>query len=184
MHDNRINGGVDDATGPGGPTRRSVRFEQSAEIRIGASNRKQGWEVKLPSLIRWLSALLCAVFALSFGLFVWDELGHASKSQTATAVSGTPVTITRDAHGRIVGAAPAGWRVQLDRVNDRLTGPGEAVASHISAAPSPWAMRGFALVFGVLVFGFAMRMGASWLQSSSLGRRPVEQTTGFTPGYR
>lgn len=140
--------------------------------------------MKLPSLIRWISALLCAVFALSFGLFVWDELGHASKSQTAVAVSGTPVTVTRDSHGRIVSAAPAKWRVQVDRVNDRLTGPGEDVASHLSASPSPWAIRGFALVFGVLVFGFAMRMGASWLESSSFGRKPTEHTTGFTPGYR
>lgn len=184
MHDNRNNGGVDGATGPEDPTRWSIRFEQSAEIRIGVSNRKQGWEVKLPSLIRWISALLCAVFALSFGLFVWDELGHASNSQSTTAVSGTPVTVARDAHGRIVGATPAEWRVQIDRVNDKLTGPGEDVASHLSAAPSPWAIRGFALIFGVLVFGFAMRMGATWLESSSPGRRPIEQASKLTPGYR
>lgn len=140
--------------------------------------------MKLPSLIRWISALLCAVFALSFGLFVWDEMGHASNSQTTTAVSGTPVTVARDAHGRIISAAPPEWRVQIDRVNDKLTGPGEGVASHLAAAPSPWATRGFALIFGVLVFGFAMRMGATWLESSSTGRGPIEQSSKLTPGYR
>lgn len=141
--------------------------------------------MKLPSLIRWTSACVCAVVALSFAAFVWDELGTASTAQSVTAVSGTPVAVTRDAHGRIVGEPPARWRYELDRVNDTLTAPGEDVARHISAAPSPWAMRGFALIFGVLVFGFALRMGANWAESTRfMQRQPLERETGFTPGYR
>lgn len=141
--------------------------------------------MKLPSLIRWISAVACAVFALSFGMFVWDELGTASTTQTVKATYGTPAVVTRDAHGRIIGEPPARWRYEIDSLSDRLTAPGEDFASHIAATPSPWAMRGFALIFGVLVFGFGLRMGANWVESSRfMQRRPIDPETGFTPGYR
>lgn len=46
-------------------------------------------------------------------------------------------------------------------------------------------MRGFALIFGMLVFGFALRMGANWAESTRfMQRQPLERETAFTPGYR
>ncbi|MGB0872155.1 MAG: hypothetical protein ACPHCI_06885 [Solirubrobacterales bacterium] len=139
--------------------------------------------MKLPSLIRWISAVACAVFAISFGVFVWDELGAASDGQKAK-ISGTPTTITRDTHGRMVSDVPAPrWRFELDRFNDMLTAPGESVARQAATVPSPWTIRGFALIFGVIVFGFGLRFGANWLERAGSGRR-ADPVTGFTPGYR
>ncbi len=140
--------------------------------------------MKLPSLIRWISAVACAVFALSFGVFVWDELGAASDGQKAK-ISGTPTTIARDAHGRMISDGTARWRLELDRFNDALTAPGERVAHQVATVPSPWTIRGFALIFGVIVFGFGLRFGANWLERAGSGRgRHSDSVTGFTPGYR
>lgn len=141
--------------------------------------------VKLPELIRWASIVLCAAFALSFTLFAWDELGSASAEQSSSAAGDRVKTVERDAHGRPIAEVPAKWRYELDRFSDRLTAPGESAARHLSANPSPWALRGLSLVFGILVFGIALRFVASWLIGTSPARqRRGGSTGGFTPRFR
>jgi hypothetical protein len=109
---------------------------------------------------------------VSFGLFFWDELGTASDQQTQLAANGSSVGVTRDAHGRVTTVTPTAPRTRLDQINDTLTSPGEGVAKHITPTPSPWALRGLALVFGLLVFGVGLRLLAGFIENTKF--RPDE----------
>lgn len=130
--------------------------------------------MSVPTLIRWISAILCATMVVSFGLFFWDELGSASKQQTQLAANGASIVVTRDIHGRVNTIPPTKPRMRLDQINDTLTSPGEGIARHISATPSPWALRGLALVFGLLVFGVGMRLLAGFIERTKFRQEEIQ----------
>lgn len=115
-------------------------------------------------LIRIVSILLTAVVVVSFGLFVWDELGSASKRQAAQATpGGQSVANVRDSHGRLAASENGKFRTNLDKVNDAITSPGESVGRKIGN-DEPWAMRGLAFIFGLLVFLVGLRLLGSWIE--------------------
>lgn len=128
--------------------------------------------MNVSGLLRVVSILLSAVIAISFGLFVWDELGSASKNQAQIASkSGDQVLIVRDEHGRITSDENGKIRVNLDKANDVLTSPGESIGKNAGDG-GPWAMRGAAFFFGMFVFLLGLRLLASWIEMSG----PASQT--------
>lgn len=132
----------------------------------------------LSQLIRIASLAVTAVIAVSFGLFVWDELDTASKQQLQLSTpSGVVQTTSRDAHGRLVKAEESKFRTRLDQVNDTLTSPGESIGNKVGDG-NPWTMRGLALIFGLLVFLVLPRLLADWLE------RGAPATTARGPGRR
>ncbi|MBJ7458244.1 MAG: hypothetical protein JHD02_03555 [Thermoleophilaceae bacterium] len=120
----------------------------------------------LSGLIRVVSIVLSAIVAVSFGMFVWDELGSASKRQALLAAGAGPqVTSTRDAHGRLAAAENGKPRLNLDKANDALTSPGESIGKKFGDN-HPWAMRGAAFLFGILAFLLGLRLLASWIETN------------------
>lgn len=137
-------------------------------------------------LIRIASIVLTAVVAVSFGMFVWDELGSASKNQANLASpTGQQVIIARDIHGRLLSEENGKVRVKLDQANDSLTSPGEAIGKKVGNGNS-WTMRGFAFIFGMLVFLVGLRLLASWVEmhGSPGGRTQQGPQQGYTAGTR
>ncbi|MBJ7331755.1 MAG: hypothetical protein JHC95_17805 [Solirubrobacteraceae bacterium] len=140
------------------------------------------------ALIRLVSILLTAIVVISFGLFVWDELGSASKSQTQlAAANGMQVANVRDTHGRLAVDENGKLRVNLDKANDALTSPGESIGKKFSGG-NAWALRGAAFLFGMLVFLLGLRVLASWIEMSgpASGSLPTQGGRGgeFTAGSR
>lgn len=127
--------------------------------------------MSVAGLIRIISLAFCAVVLASFVLFAVDELGQASAD--ASAASATAVT--RDAHGRMLQSKPT-WRIKIDQAADAVTSPGERVAAQLSPTPSPWASRGFAMLFGIIVFGIGLRFLASYYEKSTFGRDDTPYT--------
>lgn len=143
--------------------------------------------MNVSGLLRVVSILLSAIVAVSFGLFVWDELGSASKQQAQLASSGgVQAAVVRDQHGRLNADENGKLRVNLDKANDVITSPGESIGKNVGDG-SPWAMRGLAFFFGMLVFLLGLRLIAAWIEMSG----PASQTgpqrgsqDGFTAGSR
>lgn len=143
--------------------------------------------MNVSGLLRIASILLSAIVAISFGLFVWDELGSASKQQAELATSGpVAATMTRDPHGRLTSDENGKLRVNLDKANDAITSPGESIGKNVGDG-NAWAMRGAAFFFGMLVFLLGLRAIAAWIEMKG----PVSQTgaqrgpqDGFTAGSR
>jgi hypothetical protein len=143
----------------------------------------------IAGLIRVVSIILTAVVAISFGLFVWDELGAASRNQVAlTAPDGRQVYGMRDPHGRLASDQPSKIRVKLDELNDTLTSPGESIGRKVGGG-AEWPMRSLAFIFGMFVFLVGLRLLAGWVE----GQRPTTTQApppqqggppGYTPGYR
>jgi hypothetical protein len=121
--------------------------------------------MSVAGLIRIISLAFCAVVFASFVLFAVDELGQASADASAAA----PAAVARDAHGRMVQSNPI-WRVKIDEAADAITSPGENVAAQLSPTPSPWSQRGFALIFGMVVFGLGLRLLASYYEKSAFAQ--------------
>lgn len=122
--------------------------------------------MSVSGIIRLISVLLTAIVAISFGLFVWDELGSASKNQTQlTTPNGQKTVAVRDAHGRITADENGKPRMNLDKANDALTSPGESIGAKLGDN-GPWAMRGAAFLFGIIVFLIGLRLLASWIEMS------------------
>lgn len=121
--------------------------------------------MSVAGLIRIISLAFCTVVFASFVLFAVDELGQASADASAASAA----VVTRDAHGRMVQSNPI-WRVKIDQAADAVTAPGEKVAAQLSPNPSPWASRGFALIFGMVVFGLGLRLLASYYEKSNFAR--------------
>lgn len=143
--------------------------------------------MNVSGLLRIASILLSAIVAVSFGLFVWDELGSASKQQAQLAISGgTQVAVVRDTHGRLTADENGKLRVNLDKANDAITSPGESIGKKVGDS-NAWAMRGAAFVFGMLVFLIGLRALAAWIEmsgpASSVGPQRGPQD-GFTAGSR
>lgn len=138
-------------------------------------------------LIRIASLVLTAVVAISFGLFVWDELGSASKSQVNLASPSQAVTVSpRDAHGRLLSSENSKIRIKLDQANDSITSPGESIGKKIGNN-NPWTMRGLAFLFGMAIFLVGLRLLASWVEMHSGTPRPNYQHNtqqGYTAGSR
>jgi hypothetical protein len=136
--------------------------------------------------IRVLSLVLTAIVVVSFGMFVWDELGTASKSQAQLATaSGIQSGYTRDVHGRIVVAAPSKIREKIDKANDTITSPGESIGKKVGQG-NEWAMRGLAFIFGIALFLIGLRMLASWMElDGSPSGQVVQRGRGsYTAGSR
>lgn len=121
--------------------------------------------MSVAGLIRIISLAFCAVVLASFVLFAVDEMGQASADASAASAA----VVTRDTHGRMVQDNPT-WRVKIDQASDAVTSPGERLAASMSPTPSPWASRGFALLFGMIVFGIGLRLLASYYEKSAFGR--------------
>lgn len=137
-------------------------------------------------LIRIASILLTALVAVSFGLFVWDELGSASKNQVNIASSANAAVVTtRDAHGRIQADENSKIRIKLDEANDAITSPGESIGKKVGNG-NPWSMRGLAFIFGMLVFLVGLRLLASWVELHGDPAPPVQRNPqqSYTAGYR
>jgi hypothetical protein len=144
--------------------------------------------MNVSSLIRFVSIILTAVVVLSFGLFVWDELGSASKGQAAlTTPNGQPVAEVRDTHGRDTASENGTFRIKLDSVNDAITSPGEAIGRKTSNG-QPWVMRFMAFIFGILVFLIGLRFLATWIGMSGPAPGSTAPTQGrggqYTAGSR
>lgn len=141
----------------------------------------------LAGLIRIASLALTAVIVVSFGLFVWDELDTASRTQLQMASpSGVVAVNGRDAHGRLTKPDQSKFRTKLDQVNDTLTSPGEEIGDKIGDG-NPWTMRGFALIFGLLIFLVGPRMLADWTERGTPaggGAKPRDPNAAYTPGSR
>jgi NhaP-type Na+/H+ or K+/H+ antiporter len=138
----------------------------------------------MSSAIRIVSKVICLVLILSFGMFVIDELTAASKHQSAVADQTATAVVTRDVHGREINPDQTKVRMELDRVNDTLTQPAEKLVTSSSGTTSPWIQRAVPFLLGLLIFGLALHMLASWLELSRSGDSPVDPNAGFTPGYR
>ncbi len=121
-------------------------------------------------LIRIISTLLTVLVIVSYGLFMYDELGTASKNQTSVAANGAAVAVTRDQHGRMTGPETSKARLKIDQVNDAITSPGESIGNTLGKS-NEWAMRTMALIFGLLVFGLGGQLLASYIEKSSVGNR-------------
>ena len=122
--------------------------------------------MNVSGLIRIVSILLTAVVVVSFGMFAWDELGSASKSQAALAgPGGQAVVSARDMHGRLAASENGKARVNIDKVNDAITSPGESIGRKTGNG-NIWAMRGLAFIFGMLVFLIGLRLLASYVEMS------------------
>jgi hypothetical protein len=143
--------------------------------------------MNVSGLIRIVSILLTAAVAVSFGLFVWDELGSASKNQAQLATPGAVQTVSvRDVHGRLSPEQNSKIRVNIDRVNDAITSPGESIGRKTGQG-NPWAMRGLAFIFGILVFLVGLRLLAGWIEMSgpaSAKVTPHNPRDGYTAGSR
>lgn len=143
--------------------------------------------MNVSGLIRVVSILLSAIVVVSFGLFVWDELGSASKAQAAlTTPSGQPIANVRDTHGRLTADENGMLRINLDKVNDAITSPGESIGRKTGSG-SPWAMRGLAFLFGFAVFLIGLRLLASWIEMSgptSSTIAPQGRGSAYTSGSR
>jgi predicted small integral membrane protein len=143
--------------------------------------------MNISGLIRLVSILLTAIVVISFGMFVWDELGSASKNQTQLAsASGERVLSVRDLHGRLAVTENTTLRVDLDRANDMITGPGESIGRKFGNSEA-WAMRGAAFFFGLLVFLVGLRLLAGYIEMSgpaSGSVAPRNPQDGFTAGSR
>jgi hypothetical protein len=145
--------------------------------------------MNVSGILRLASILLTAIIAISFGLFVWDELGSASKAQTQLATkSGGQIITVRDEHGRINSDENGKIRVNLDKANDAITAPGESIGKKLGDS-SAWPMRFGAFIFGMLIFLLGLRLLASWIgmngpaaQTGPQGGRG--QQDGFTAGSR
>lgn len=122
--------------------------------------------MSVAGLIRIISLAFCAVVLASFVLFAVDELGQASADASAASAA----IVTRDAHGRMVQSNPS-WRIKIDDAADAITSPGERVAAQLSPTPSPWASRGFALLFGIIVFGVGLRLLAAYYEKSTFAQQ-------------
>lgn len=136
-------------------------------------------------LIRIASLVLTAIVAVSFGMFVWDELGSASKNQANLAApSGQQVIIARDIHGRLLSEENGKIRIKVDQANDALTSPGESIGKKVGNGNS-WTMRGFAFIFGLAIFLVGLRLLASWVEmGGSTRQQPHNPQQGFTAGSR
>jgi predicted PurR-regulated permease PerM len=122
--------------------------------------------MNVSGIIRLISILLTAIVAVSFSLFVWDELGSASKNQTQlTTASGQTTLSVRDAHGRHTASENSKLRINIDKANDAITSPGESIGKKVGNN-GPWAMRGAAFLFGMIVFLIGLRLLASWIEMS------------------
>ena len=133
-------------------------------------------------LIRIVSIVLSAIVAISFSLFVWDELGAASKNQANLATPAAIQTqLVRDAHGRLLSEENGKIRIKLDQANDALTSPGESIGKQTGG--NAWSMRFLSFLFGIIVFLVGLRMLANWIE---LRERPVasQQQQNYTAGYR
>ncbi|MGK2877877.1 MAG: hypothetical protein ACSLFF_04810 [Solirubrobacterales bacterium] len=143
--------------------------------------------MNVSGLIRVASILLTAIVAVSFGLFVWDELGSASKNQTQVAAGGSQqVAMMRDTHGRVTSDENSKLRVNLDKANDTLTSPGESIGKKFGDS-HPWTMRGAAFFFGMLVFLLGLRLLASWIEMGGARTGPATRQDpqgGYTAGSR
>lgn len=145
--------------------------------------------VNVPSLIRALSILLTAIVVVSFVSFVWDEAGTASDNQLTISRPGAVApTIVRDPHGRMEGLKHSKTRLKIDEANDAITSPGEALGDSLGG--NPWALRGLAFVFGILIFFIGLRLLASWLEMSNVSNANRQYSTrdvsddDFTPAGR
>lgn len=137
-------------------------------------------------LIRIASLVLTAIVAVSFGMFVWDELGSASKSQANLASpTGQQVIIARDSHGRLLPEENGKIRAKVDQANDAITSPGESIGNKLGDNNS-WTMRGFAFIFGLLVFLVGLRLLATWVEMRDRPGRPQAPNPQqrYTAGYR
>jgi hypothetical protein len=143
--------------------------------------------MNVSGLLRIASIRLSAIVAVSFGLFVWDELGSASKQQAQLATSGgAQVAVVRDTHGRLTSDENGKLRINLDKANDAITSPGESIGKRFGDS-NAWAMRGAAFLFGMIVFLIALRALAAWIEMSGPARNTGPQRgaqDGFTAGSR
>jgi hypothetical protein len=143
--------------------------------------------MNVSGLLRIASILLSAIVAVSFGLFVWDELGSASKQQSQLATAGgAQVAVARDTHGRLTSDENGKLRVNLDKANDAITSPGESIGKKFGDS-NAWAMRGAAFFFGMLVFLIGLRALAAWIELSGPARNTGTQRgpqDGFIAGSR
>jgi len=143
--------------------------------------------MNVSGLLRIASILLSAIVAVSFGLFVWDELGSASKQQAQLATSdGAQVAVVRDTHGRLTSDENGKLRINLDKANDAITSPGESIGKKFGDS-NAWAMRGAAFLFGMLVFLIGLRALAAWIEMSGPAGNTGAQRgpqDGFTAGSR
>ncbi|MGH2960518.1 MAG: hypothetical protein ACRDKE_12995 [Solirubrobacterales bacterium] len=143
--------------------------------------------MNVSGLLRVVSILLSAIVAVSFGLFVWDELGSASKQQAQLAsTGGVQAAAARDLHGRFTSDENGKLRVNLDKANDAITSPGESIGKKLGDS-NPWAMRGMAFLFGMLVFLLGLRLIAAWIEMSGPANQAGVQSgrqDGFTAGSR
>jgi predicted PurR-regulated permease PerM len=146
--------------------------------------------MNISGLIRAVSIILTAIVVVSFGMFVWDELGSASKQQGDIALSDKDnpqfAAKVRDAHGRANVEQNSKLRVNIDKANDAITSPGEAIGKNASNS-NDWAMRLAAFVFGILVFLIGLRLLASWIELSGPTSGKVVQRgpeDSFTAGSR
>jgi predicted PurR-regulated permease PerM len=131
-------------------------------------------DMNVSGLIRVVSIALTAVVVLSFGMFVWDELGSASKHQSQIANEENPTfaPAVRDVHGRLKADENSKLRVNIDKVNDAVTSPGEQIGKNASNS-NIWAMRLASFIFGIALFLIGLRMLASWIEM----RGPVQGKT-------
>lgn len=162
-----------------------ARQSKPADIRNGA-HRKQGGRVNAAGLIRIVSSLLTVLVVVSYGLFMYDELGSASKNQSNIAANGQSVVATRDTHGRMTGPETSSARIKIDKANDTVTSPGESIGKSLTS--NEWGGRTMAFLFGLLVFGVGGRLLAAYVEKSSMANRgnnpPAPGQSEYTATYR
>lgn len=120
--------------------------------------------------------LLTAIVVISFVSFVWDEAGTASDNQLRISrPDGTAAPIVRDPHGRMQGLKHSKMRLKIDEASDSVTSPGETLGSSLGG--NPWALRGLAFVFGILVFFVGLRLLATWIEMSNVSSANRQHST-------
>lgn len=137
-------------------------------------------------LIRIISTLLTVLVLVSYALFMYDELGSASKNQSSIAANGAVITVTRDQHGRMTGPDTSTPRIKIDQANDIVTSPGESLGRSVGKS-NEWIMRTFAMLFGLLVFGVGGRLLAAYIEKSGFANRdngPAAGQSEYTASYR
>lgn len=144
----------------------------------------------IPGLIRFISYLLSALVLVSFVSFIWDEGDRASNNQIQIAADNQPLAPdTRDEHGRLTSHKRSSLRENVDTIADAATSPGESLGAALGG--NPWALRGLAFIFGILVYLVALQALANWLEKSNVSsanrqfaRDERDDHDDFTPGYR
>jgi hypothetical protein len=118
--------------------------------------------------LHYLSIACCAFLLASFGLFVHDQVSHASAGQAglvATAPEGARVPVDLPAHH-----VPGQPRRFIDAVAGKLTSPFASVVD----SGNPWVRHGIPTLFALAVLGGGLAFLGRWA-SGRAGHASAQQ---------